>query len=181
NLAEREYGKEELVGPRAKQNRAALHDLIEYRIYEDLRRGWRVVQPNLEQCGLLIVDYDELPATCETESLWENHPLLAATPVEARLTIVRALLDYMRRELAISAECLEEERQEALVRKVREALKEPWTFDDNEVLYRAARFVLPGVLLGNRDERSLGPNTTLGRYLRARQTWPTLTAHLSLD
>jgi ATP-dependent helicase YprA (DUF1998 family) len=181
NLTEREYAQEELVGPRAKQNRAALHDLIEYRIYEDLRRGWRVVQPNLEQCGLLVVDYDELPATCATESLWENHPLLAATPVEARLTIVRALLDYMRRELAISAECLEPERQEMLVRKVREALKEPWTFDDNEVLYRAARFVLPGVPVGHRGERSLGPNTTLGRYLRARQTWPTLTANLSLD
>jgi len=181
NLAEDKFAKEALVGPRAKQNRAALHDLIEYRIYEDLRRGWRVVQPNLEQCGLLIVDYDELRATCATETLWNSHPLLESTPAETRLTIVRALLDYMRRELAISAECLEPERQEALVRKVREALKEPWAFDDNEVLYHAARFVLPGVALGSRGERSLGPNTTIGRYLRARQTWPALTTNLSPD
>lgn len=178
-LDERDYAKEVLVGPRAKQNRAALHDVIEYRIYEDLRRGWRVVQPNLEQCGLLIVDYDELAAVCEDDALWNDHPLLAATPAEHRGTIVRAVLDYMRRELAISAACLDAERQEGLIRRVRDALKELWSFDDNEVLYRATRFVLPGTPLGGRDERSLGPNTGLGRYLRARQTWPSLTAHIA--
>ena len=32
-------------------------ELTEYRIYEDLRRGWRVVQPNLENVGLLRVGY----------------------------------------------------------------------------------------------------------------------------
>lgn len=178
---ERDYAKEVLAGPRAKQNRVALHDLIEYRVYEDLRRGWRVVQPNLEQCGLLIVDYDEVVAACESDALWNGHPLLAATPAEHRATIVRALLDYMRRELAISAACLDAERQEALTRRVRDALKEPWSFDDNEVLYRAARFVLPGTPVGSRDERSLGPNTSLGRYLRARQTWPTLGANIPPD
>lgn len=30
-------------------------ELTEYRLYEDLRRGWRVVQPNLEHVGLLRV------------------------------------------------------------------------------------------------------------------------------
>ncbi len=34
--------------------------LVEYRLYEDLRRGWRIVQPNLEQCGLLEIQYDSL-------------------------------------------------------------------------------------------------------------------------
>src|SRR3954466_6698167 len=42
------------------------------------------------------------------------------------------------------------------LRKVRDALREPWVFDDNEVLYRAARFVVPGVPVGGRAERSLG-------------------------
>ena len=35
-------------------------DLIEYRLYEDLRRGWRIVQPNLEQSGLLAIEYLDL-------------------------------------------------------------------------------------------------------------------------
>ena len=32
-------------------------EITEYRLYEDLRRGWRVVQPNLEHVGLLRVGY----------------------------------------------------------------------------------------------------------------------------
>jgi hypothetical protein len=180
-LKEADYAKEVIVGPRARQNHAALHDLIEYRLYEDLRRGWRLVQPNLEQCGLLLVDYDALGEVCAAEELWTNHSLLAATPPEQRNTIVRALLDYMRRELALTAPCLERDRQDALVKRVRDALKDPWSFDEHEVLVSATRFVLPGVPTGHRGERSLGPNTTLGRYLRARQTWLGLAANLGQD
>src|SRR5437763_824678 len=32
------------------RNEGALRGLLEYLLYEDLRRGWRVAQPNLEQC-----------------------------------------------------------------------------------------------------------------------------------
>jgi len=41
----------------ARNARKAFEDVLEYRIYEDLRRGWRVGQPNLEQSGLLRTDY----------------------------------------------------------------------------------------------------------------------------
>lgn len=180
-LPEATYAKEVIAGPRAKQNRKAFHDLIEYRIYEDLRRGWRVVQPNLEQCGLLRLDYDGLSEVCATPDLWSVHALLAATPPDILESIVRALLDYMRRELAISAQCLEADEQEALRKRVRDALREEWAFDEHEVLLTASRFVLPGSPLGNRGERSLGLNTSLGRYLRARQTWPPLNANLGQD
>src|SRR5439155_17206846 len=39
----------------AARVRKSFHELIEYRIYEDLRRGWRIIHPNLEQCGLLQI------------------------------------------------------------------------------------------------------------------------------
>jgi hypothetical protein len=180
-LSAADYAREEIVGPRARQNQTALHDLVEYRLYADLRRGWRLVQPNLEQCGLLLVDYDALAEVCADADLWSTHPLLAAARPETRATVVRALLDFMRRDLALTARCLERDVQDALVRRVRDALKDPWTFDEHEVLYAATRFVLPGVPTGHRGERSLGPNTVLGRYLRARQTWPGLAANLAAD
>lgn len=41
----------------AKEVWRVFTDLTEYRLYEDLRRGWRVVQPNLEHVGLLRVGY----------------------------------------------------------------------------------------------------------------------------
>lgn len=41
----------------------ALRDVLGYRLYRDLERGWRITAPNLEQCGLLEIEYlslDEL-------------------------------------------------------------------------------------------------------------------------
>src|SRR5207247_2316210 len=63
----------------------ALRDVIGYRIYCDLRRGWRLTSPNLEQCGLLRVRYDGLEELVAAEDVWQEigHPILAgATPDE---------------------------------------------------------------------------------------------------
>ena len=52
----------------------AFTELTEYRIYEDLRRGWRVVQPNLENVGLLRVGYRGLETLCADNARWRFHP-----------------------------------------------------------------------------------------------------------
>jgi superfamily II DNA/RNA helicase len=181
NLSDTAIASEPVIGPNAKRMRATFRDVIEYRIYEDLRRGWRLVQPNLEQCGLLMVDYDLLDEIVAMESLWGEHPILATATPATRLHAVRALLDYMRRELALTAVCLEPEFQDGLRQRARDQLHERWAFDQHEVLATASRFVLPGTPVGPREERSLGANTSLGRFLRARQTWPGLTANLTTD
>ncbi len=173
--------RERVVGPNARRMRAAFKDVIEYRIYEDLRRGWRLVQPNLEQCGLLVLAYDALDEVAADESFWAAHPTLSAARPETRAAVTKALLDYMRRELALSAECLEPAFQEGLRQRARELLHERWAFDQHELLIAATAFVLPGTPVGQRGERSLGANTTLGRYLRSRHTWPGLAASLSAD
>src|SRR5581483_7924147 len=49
-------------------------DLTEYRLYEDLRRGWRVVHPNLEQVGLLRVGYRSLDELCQRQEFTALHP-----------------------------------------------------------------------------------------------------------
>jgi hypothetical protein len=64
---------------------------FEYRLYEDLRRGWRIVQPNLEQCGLLIIEYDGLREACADNALWQKHrhPVLLQASPEERFIIIR--------------------------------------------------------------------------------------------
>ncbi|MEH2321724.1 DEAD/DEAH box helicase [Nostoc sp.] len=57
-----------------RKNEEAFSNLIEYRLYEDLRRGWRIVQPNLEGCGLLTIEYAELLATCRKYSTLAKIP-----------------------------------------------------------------------------------------------------------
>ena len=47
-------------GPGYDQGKRAMVDLLEYLVLEDLSRGWRITQPNLEQTGLLRIEYPGL-------------------------------------------------------------------------------------------------------------------------
>lgn len=149
--------------PMANKVWQAFRDLVAYRAYEDLRRGWRVVQPNLEQCGLLRVGYDGLDALCADDSKWQALEPLRRLPAAARRKIVQALLDHFRKKLAIRAPELEPEAQETLIKNVQQLLGEPWGFGD-EPPRPAERFWLDGAP-GPGQGFSLGPASLLGRYL----------------
>jgi len=179
DLPQEAYAREAApAGRLARLNREALEAFIEYRIYEDLRRGWRVVQPNLEQCGLLRIDYDGLEDLCRDPAAWTGHPLLQdATPAQ-RLFVARAFLDHLRRALVLDAECLDPEVQNRIRRQVTQALKEPWTFDEDERLREAGWAVLGDAPRGPHD-LSLSARSTLGRFLRSPQAWPHLRAPLT--
>jgi len=62
-------------GPARNATHDALRRVIDYYLYRDLQRGWRVTAPNLEDCGLLSFDYEGL---CGDEgllgesTLWET-------------------------------------------------------------------------------------------------------------
>ncbi|MCD6508110.1 DEAD/DEAH box helicase [Candidatus Poribacteria bacterium] len=154
-------------GKMGKQVWKTFRDLIEYRIYEDLRRGWRVVQPNLEQCGLLRIDYLGLDELCSDDSKWENiSPFRDLSPGE-RKEITRTILDHFRRKLAINAACLREVEQQQLRRRVQGEINEQWGFEEREELRRAGRVILPST----KSKRSisgvsLSERSLIGRYLR---------------
>lgn len=173
DLAQAEYAKEVgEFGPLPRLNREALKEYLEYRIYEDLRRGWRIIHPNLEQCGLLKLDYLELKELCMSNEPWKRHPLLSGSPPELREKNIRAILNFMRKRLAIDAYVLNPQRQEEIRRRVLQALKEPWCFDDDEKRLReGVRFILPGGSSPGWNEHSLGARSSIGRFLRRPDTW----------
>lgn len=171
-LPQKWYAKEPVdLGPGKARNEEVFRSLLEYRIYEDLRRGWRIIQPNLEQCGLLKMDFAGLPEYCREEQVWQVNPLLAKASPESRERVVRAFLLHMLRELALDARPLSREAQGELRRRVEQTIKPPWSFGENETLRQGTHFVLSGRAGG--DGRSLGPTSKVGRYLRARRTWGT--------
>src|SRR5439155_18650882 len=43
-----------------EETKRALRNVLGYRLYRDLKRGWRITSPNLEQCGLLEIRYQSL-------------------------------------------------------------------------------------------------------------------------
>ena len=141
-------------------------DLTEYRLYEDLRRGWRVLQPNLEELGLLRVVYDGLEAICERDDLWRGDPVLSAQTPEARYALLRTILDYFRYNRALSARVFEEDYQRELRRNCEQRLNEFWGLDpESQELRPGESLVLRGAFGNPLKGRSLGERSTLGRYV----------------
>ncbi|MBR5734087.1 MAG: hypothetical protein IKX79_00915, partial [Desulfovibrionaceae bacterium] len=101
-------------------------NVLAYRIYSDLRRGWRIVAPNLEQCGLLNIEYTDLDDICAAQDLWEGNPHLAALSPEKRRDIALSLLQFMRLRLAIKVDYLDSDRQYQLKRQSEQNLVPPW-------------------------------------------------------
>ncbi|RMI19783.1 MAG: DUF1998 domain-containing protein, partial [Calditrichaeota bacterium] len=152
----------------ARQVLQAFTEITEYRLYEDLRRGWRVVQPNLEQVGLLRIDYRGLQNLCADDSLWTFHPLIQEMSPEKREWVVRAFLNHFRRKLAINARCLQENQQQQIRRRAEQLLNEFWGLDETGGELRSANcFMAPGQSAQSRsNEFSLGKTSALGRFLR---------------
>lgn len=157
-------------------------DLTEYRIFEDLRRGWRVVQPNLEAVGLMRLDYRGLDALCTQDDVWRTLPAMAALPPDERALICRAVLDHFRRKLAIAARCLQETVQYQLRRRAEQSLNEFWGLDpDVNELRPAQRFVRLGRSPKAAEGYSLGARSALGRFLRQRLRLDVADYERSLD
>lgn len=153
----------------------ALRDVLGYRLYYDLRRGWRFTNPNLEQLNLLEIRYQGLKECCEDEEEWQKcHPLLAAATPERRQAIVRELLDHMRRGLCIKTIYLDHNFQQQLRNRSHEYLKEPWGLSEDERLYSSAYMVPRSRPRDDRDTSHLlflGYRSRFGRFLRAQATW----------
>ena len=144
-------------------------DLTECRLYEDLRRGWRVVQPNLEHVGLLRVGYRGLEDVCADQARWSFHPSVARLAEAGRQTLIRAVLDQFRRKLAMSCRCLQEMHQQQIRRRAEQHLNEFWGLDPelNELRF-ANRFVRPGRSPRQIEGFSLNELSAIGKFLRLR-------------
>jgi superfamily II DNA/RNA helicase len=160
-------------GAMADKNEKIFKRVIEYRLYEDLRRGWRIVQPNLEQCGLLTIEYEGLAQLCEADKLWEksHFALMRATPAE-RLRLLKTLLDLLRRELAIDAKLLQPEELDRLQREASQQLNECWGIESGERLRSASYASLKSGQTGgfrgrgDRQEIKLTDRSKFGRFLK---------------
>jgi ATP-dependent helicase YprA (DUF1998 family)/very-short-patch-repair endonuclease len=125
-------------GARQEVDRA-LRDVLGYRLYRDLERGWRITAPNLEQCGLLEMSYTSLADLCTASDVWEGrHALLAQATSADREKVATVLLDLMRRELAVRVDYLSNTWQEGLKQRSSQHLIDPWAIDEEEELMHAS-------------------------------------------
>ena len=149
-----------------------LQDVLGYRIYRDLERGWRIMAPNLEQTGLLRIDYRDLDEIVASEDLWSNtHAALRGADSATRRNLALVLLDYLRKELAIKVDYLDPQYQSSLTQRSGQDLKTPWAIDENESLL-TAKIAYAGSVPSAKDQDVIAL-TRLGAYgqwLRRRST-----------
>lgn len=169
NIKQEEFAKQpaSFPGPK-KENEDAFKDFIMYRLLHDLRRSWRVVMPNLEQCALLSIEYKYLDESVSDNSLWQSNDLLFVMSPEKRKEFLHQLFDFFRKSYALNLSMLEPGVISTNTRKIKEKLKSPWTLDENEKL-EIPSFIrlekISGTSLNTYTE-SGGLQSVLGRYLR---------------
>ncbi|MGH9096992.1 MAG: helicase-related protein, partial [Acidimicrobiales bacterium] len=159
----------------------AFREVLAYRLYVDLRAGWRVTAPNLEQAGLLEVDYSYLQELCENEEEWTSiHQILADADPSTRIAVSRAVLDHLRRQLAVKVDQLDPTYHDTLFSRSNQNLIAPWAIDEAE------RYQLESgqiVFLRQRrphDEQNwicLSSRSVVGQHLRRRAFGTTLATH----
>lgn len=169
------YSKDPDLKFQAKlQTERAFRDVIGYRLYHDLRRGWRVTSPNLEQCGLLEISYLSLDELARDTASWQSlHPSLAGATPETRLTVAKTLLDFMRRELAVQVDYLDPNKQETIQQQSGQRLITPWALDENEALEHASTLYPRSTRQGDfGGDVFVTARSGFGLYLRRAGTFP---------
>ena len=186
NLPYEDYAADstQTFGPIVENTKEALRKVLGYRLYLDLKRGWRVNSPNLEQVGLLAIDYKWLDDIVAHDDFWQHkHDALITASAETRKKILKVLLDYMRRELAVHVNYLDKTAQDRIKSNSFQRLDEDkrWAIDENE------RMQFAGIVYPHSRPQKPEPGDVyvssrggFGQYLRRRTTFPTRHASDSL-
>jgi very-short-patch-repair endonuclease len=156
----------------------ALREVLAYRLYVDLRAGWRVTAPNLEQAGLLVIDYAHLDDLCADNGEWAgSHDVLTSASPAVRAAVCRAVLDHLRRELAIKVDQLDPAHHDVLYNRSSQNLVAPWAIDEAE-RYQLERSRVVFIRVRRRDDERnwvcLSNRSLVGQHLRRRAFGTTL-------
>ncbi|MCX5210069.1 protein kinase [Kitasatospora sp. NBC_00240] len=132
-LAPREYTGNSALAPGLERRATkTFRDVVGYRLYRDLERGWRITMPNLEQTGLLRIDYEDLDWIAAHQDDWNTaHEALREAEPALRSEVARALLDYLRRALAIDVQYFRDDF-DSLQRASEERLTGPWVLAESD-------------------------------------------------
>ena len=139
---------------------------LTYQALYDLRRSWRIVLPNLEQCALLRIEYRNLRDMAA--HAWTEVPEMRQLTEEQRHDLLYGILDAFRLAYALcSRNYLDDHVLREVEGKIREQLKSPWSLERDE------KIMTPNALcLGSREAQKkrpyvklIGPQSQLGKFV----------------
>jgi ATP-dependent helicase YprA (DUF1998 family) len=151
-----------------------LRQVLAYRVWFDQRRGWRYTNPNLEQLGLVTVEYRALDDLVADDAAFATAPdvLRFASPT-VRKAVYCELFDHLRKWMAIRSQVLDPTVIEQMLQRSHTRLRPPWGFASDEKP-RKARWLL--ISPPSRKDTSLrdedlivrgGSRSALGKILKS--------------
>lgn len=160
--------EEPVLAPIRRNYEQCFQDYLVYRAIADLRRSWRIVLPNLEQCALLTIEYVDIDEIAATDEFWKDVALLGELKHQDRKEFITTILDFFRLEFAINSEnYLTQSRLKENEKQFREMLRSPWTLDRTEELREP--FVIrydPLNRTAKLSSKSMGPASSLGKFIK---------------
>jgi ATP-dependent helicase YprA (DUF1998 family) len=167
-----------LKGFNLQEAEEALRQVLTYRVWFDQRRGWRYTNPNLEQLGLLAVDYLGLDELVEDEAPFADTPSVFRSARKAvRKEVFRRLFDHLRSWMAIHSRVLTATVITDMLAKSHSRLRAPWGFglDEKPRSSRWLMLVPPSRYeIKLKDEDLIvrgGSRSSLGKTLRSTKLW----------
>ncbi|MFF8726469.1 DEAD/DEAH box helicase [Streptomyces sp. NPDC015171] len=167
-VAPADYTGESDLPPSLARNAArTLRDVVAFRLYLDLERGWRITMPNLEQTGLLEIGYEDLEWVAGRQDRWaDTHRALRDADPALRAEIMKTLLDEMRRSLAIDVSYFRDDAFESLQRASEERLVDPWVLAASDKPRTGTAYPHPSRPGMDRSGLFLSARGKYGKYLR---------------
>jgi len=138
--------------------KAAFRSFLEYVALDDLSYNWKYVLPNLEQCGLLRIDYTNLEKYAGADDVWKGITIMEGLSLKDRSLFLRATLDLFRRNYAIySADLYDEGKAEIRRKEMAEKLALVWQIPEKDPIW------LPRcVTLSTMNSKEAGKTTSCG-------------------
>lgn len=165
-----------LMGLARQEAQRSLRFVLGYRLLRDLRKGWRYNNPNLDQLGLLQIDYLSLNEFAQEESLFsESHRVLQRLSPKSRIQLACLVFDELRRNLCLESRYLDSVEQDRARNTAYSYLNERWAFATDEKLATSRYLVL-----GSKPDKqgrvrldlvSGGPRSRLVRLLKFADFW----------
>tara|TARA_R110001583_G_scaffold194614_1_gene365959 strand:- start:15119 stop:20431 length:5313 start_codon:yes stop_codon:yes gene_type:complete len=147
-----------LMGLARQEAQRTLRFIIGYRLVRDLRRGWRFNNPNLDQLGLLRLNYRDLDNFCNDDVAFQSskHSVLIKLHAHNRAKLCQVLFDEMRRALCLETRYLDAVEQEKASNAAYNYLNERWAFATDEKLETSCYLIT-----GKRPDYKGKPRTDL--------------------
>ena len=153
-----------------EENSKAIKEYILYRIFQDLKRGWRYTIPNLEQTALLKVEYKELEKLSQFDEKFKDIYFFENLEASSRKEILFQILNFFRTNYSLDHRLLKNRQETEAFLKNKLDERKLWSLDRNENIDTPSHLVsvVPRQRVRGKFFASMGSRSGIGKYLKRK-------------